>query len=67
MLSRHINGAHEKIGVFRVDDDSFQPLQYREMDGLVGLVAQFHQDWSGRFPHCVGTEDTGAQFGNSQA
>ena len=66
MLSWHVDRAHKKIRIFRVDDNSFQPLQDCEVDRLMGLVTQFHQNWPGGFSHYVGAEDAGTEGGDSK-
>ena len=66
MLSWYVDRAHEKIRIFRVDNHSLQPLQDCKVDRLMGLVAQFHQNGPGGFSHDVGTEDTGAEGGDTK-
>src|SRR2546422_7781447 len=67
MLSRNIDSAYKKIGIFSVNNDSFQPFQHREVDGFMCLVPQLHQYWPCGFSYYVGTEYTGAEGSDTQA
>ena len=67
MLSRNIDSAYKKIGIFSVNNDSFQPFQHREVDGFMCLIPQLHQYWPCGFSYYVGTEYTGTEGSDTQA